>query len=300
MKRVSMSYFPGFSVEEGKAVLRHAKDTGLDAVDLGLNPFSVADDRSIYATGDETQITAYFRALREYADELGIAICMTHGRIAGYRTDPAHNRDELASFRWDALATAVLGARFCVVHSVHLGLDAAPEDQRRLNRQMMEDYLPLAKRYGVRLAMETLGDTHAADGRDGVDFFGDFDEYFRAFEEVARVGDNRDWLCACVDTGHTNKTVRFPGQIPPGEFIRRLGDRVQCLHLNDNNGLTDQHKVPLSGTVDWQDVLAALQEIGYAGDYNMELNLRFFGKQPATMDAYERFAVQVMREMLNG
>jgi sugar phosphate isomerase/epimerase len=78
--------------------------------------------------------------------------------------------------------------------------------------------------------------------------------------------------------------------------IRRSGGDIQVLHLNDNDGLTDQHKMPMSGNIDWKDVLNALDEIGYTGVYNMELKLDFYGQEVALQ--YAALAVAVMRNML--
>ena len=69
------------------------------------------------------------------------------------------------------------------------------------------------------------------------------------------------------------------------------------LHLNDNDTLTDQHKMPLSGTIDWKEVFLALKETGYSGVYNMELTLDRYGKELAV--DHGAFAVKVMRELLS-
>ena len=55
--------------------------------------------------------------------------------------------------------------------------------------------------------------------------------------------------------------------------------------------------IPMTGTIDWNDVFDALDEINYQGTYNMELNLCHFGKKFAVETA--AFAVKVMRFMLD-
>lgn len=103
-------------------------------------------------------------------------------------------------------------------------------------------------------------------------------------------------MTTCVDTGHSNKAVRF-GQPSAGDVIRMLGGSISTLHLNDNDGVLDQHKIPMTGTIDWSDVLDALDEVGYSGIYNMELSLGHFGKGFEKEAA--RFAVKVMKNMLS-
>ena len=47
--------------------------------------------------------------------------------------------------------------------------------------------------------------------------------------------------------------------------------RLKALHIDDNNGTADQHRLPYRGTVDWQDVMSALAEVGYDRLFNMEI-----------------------------
>ena len=90
--------------------------------------------------------------------------------------------------------------------------------------------------------------------------------------------------------------MRF-GNPKPGDVIRLAGRNLVVLHLSDNDTLTDQHKIPMTGTINWRDVFDALDEVNYQGNYNMELNLIHFGKKFAVETA--AFAVKVMRFMLD-
>ncbi|MEE0928071.1 MAG: TIM barrel protein, partial [Acutalibacteraceae bacterium] len=82
----------------------------------------------------------------------------------------------------------------------------------------------------------------------------------------------------------------------PADAIRMMGSKIEVLHLNDNDTFTDQHKMPLSGTIDWKDVLDALEETGYSGVYNMELVLDRYGRELAI--EHGAFAVKVMKNLL--
>ena len=52
----------------------------------------------------------------------------------------------------------------------------------------------------------------------------------------------------------------------------------------------------MTGTINWRDVFDALDEIGYSGNYNMEMVLQCFGKGFAVETA--EFAVKLMRYLL--
>ena len=73
-------------------------------------------------------------------------------------------------------------------------------------------------------------------------------------------------LRVCCDTNHLlseNLT----------DFIRRVGDRIETLHVSDYDGKDEKHWLPGEGILDWQVVLAALQEIGYRGPWLYEMGL---------------------------
>ncbi|MBE6612769.1 MAG: sugar phosphate isomerase/epimerase [Ruminococcaceae bacterium] len=280
-----------------KGALDLAKEIGLTCVDFDLLKYDGWLKDSVYTKSDD-EIASYFEDLKRYADSIGVRIGQTHGRIKGYKLDEVINENEKKGARLDMMATKLLGCRHCVIHSVGLGLDASAEDQRRYNRRMFDDYLPFAKEFGVKIASETFGDTTTPDGRSGIDFFGDETEFLNAYREISEKDGNAPFFCTCMDTGHTNKAARFDGQPLPHELIYKLGSSIECLHLNDNDHMTDQHKVPLSGTIDWQLVLEALRDVGYEGSWNMELNLYHFGRTLDMAKAYADFSVKVMNQLL--
>lgn len=276
--------------------LEIAAKLGADAVDFATHNerWDYRNPDSVYSRSDE-EIAAYFTALRNKAAQLGLTISQTHGRLEGFVGDPAADDALIANARLDCLAAASLGAPVCVMHGVttiHLGKDADPEYMRKLNCDMFSRILPFAKRYGVKIATETFGD---ATGLGCVDFFGNIREFIDSYNRICLQEDLGQWFTVCVDTGHSNKATRF-GQPSPGDVIRMLGRNISVLHLNDNDSLTDQHKPPRTGSIDWEDVLSALEEVEYSGVYNMEINLGCFGKD--LMQETAAFSLKIMENLL--
>ena len=75
-------------------------------------------------------------------------------------------------------------------------------------------------------------------------------------------------LGICLDTGHLHLS-KYPDQ---EAFIKKAGHHLKALHIADNEGETDQHMIPYGrGTVDIEQVVRALQEIGYNGLFNLEI-----------------------------
>ena len=279
-------------------VLEIAKRLGADAIDLDICSKKRYDYRraeSIYSKSRE-EFTAHFEAIGKRAKELGIEICQTHGRISGFRNIPEEDDALIENLKLDCLATKLMGAKICVVHTattIHLGKDAPEELMYALNLDMFSRILPYAAELGVVIATETFGD---ATGKECVDFFGDIEHFVRGYEDVVKANPTyADWFKICLDPGHSNKAMRF-GNPTPADVARRLGGNIVALHLNDNDCMTDQHKIPMTGNIDWKDLMAALSEIGYDGYYNMEIALGHFGED--FMEEEAEFAVRVMRNIL--
>ncbi len=85
-------------------------------------------------------------------------------------------------------------------------------------------------------------------------------------------------LTLLLDTGH----CLISGE-DAADIVRRAGQRLGYLHLDDNDGIGDLHWPLLTGRLTQQhlaDVMAALRAIGYQGALSLELN-------PATADPVE-------------
>lgn len=279
-----------------KEALEIAARIGADAVDFDLSSgFDCSRADSIYAKSDD-EIREYFGELKRYAEGLGIVIAQTHGRVPGFKNIKEEDELLLKNIRLDCLATAALGAPVCVIHavtSIFMGPAPEPKLMHDLNFAQFDAALGYAKKYGIKVATETFGD---AVEYDACDFFGNITEFLKSYNRIKAHGDNAKYFTVCADTGHSNKATRYNNNPSSADVIRMIGSDVTCLHLNDNDTFTDQHKIPMTGTIDWDDVFDALDEIGYVGYYNMELNLPHFGED--FMIETAEFAVKVMRYTL--
>jgi len=102
---------------------------------------------------------------------------------------------------------------------------------------------------GIRFAFENGGPTATM-------------EYAIALADA--VGLDRAGIC--VDTGHAAL-----GDLGPAKAIRMAGYRLITTHIQDNLGERDDHMPPGDGRIDWDDVVAALNEVGYDGCFQLEL-----------------------------
>lgn len=296
-RKVSINIGP-FQKEMGDIeALKFAKSIGADAVDYNLCGLEhdYRQPSSVYSKSMD-EIATYYEKVGKAAKETGIEIGQTHGRIEGFKNKPDEDEALVKNSEIDCMATKLLDCPYCVMHGVttiFMGPDCDPKLMRDLNFDMFCRFLEYAKKYDITLATETFGD---AVKFNSCDFFGNIDEFIKTYNRICAVSDNRKYLKYCVDTGHSNKASRFNNNPTPGDVIRMLGGDIVCLHLNDNDKLTDQHKTPKTGTIDWNDVFDALDEVGYNGIYNMELSHNHFGK--GFMKESAEFSVKVMKYML--
>lgn len=250
---------------------------GFDAVDFSLNPFArgLVD---VYAKSDD-EITEYFQGIRKRADELGLRISQTHGIFNASRSgDDAYNEWVLETTRRDLLASSLLGAPACVIHSIsdNWWLGSTPEVMQAKCKEMYDSFIPYAEAYGVDIALETFG-TCTPGGVRRLEFFGDVRQLKKQYDSL----DTKN-KALCMDTGHTNNAYAFDKTLHNvADAIRYLGPDIKVLHLNDNNGLSDQHLAPMvagdSFQLKWGEIFAALEEIGYSGVYNFELSMNGYG-----------------------
>lgn len=291
---IGLSLYALQSAYGDREALRIANEIGYDTVDFNLAYRDFRREGDIYSKPYE-EFADYYSEIADYASKIGIVISQTHGRMRAFIPDESENAAVIENARLDCLATMLLKAPVTVMHSIstcRFGPDFPDDRMRQLNFEMFSNILAVSEPYGVGIALETFGDSpdHGC-----CDFFGSAQELLNCFIRLRTETKYGSRLSLCVDTGHSNKATRF-GHPKPSDVIRLFGKNISCLHLNDNDTLTDQHKPPLTGSVDWADVMQALSEVGYSGTYNMEVDLTCFGKKLMLPTA--EFSLKLMQSLV--
>jgi sugar phosphate isomerase/epimerase len=190
---------------------------------------------------------AEIAAIRAWLAERGLRVLDIHasaGREKAWDSPEEHERlagVELVENRLQMAAD--LGADAIVLHASA----ARPLASQRRSLGALE---PAVRRLGVRIALENLP-------REG---FARLDDLFALFPP--------DVLGLCYDCGHGNIGCDST------EDLSRLGPRLAVLHLHDNDGTGDQHRIPFTGTVPWPRVMAAIAASAYRKCVSMELSLK--------------------------
>ena len=251
--------------------LRLLKKAGFDGIDFDLECYNGRGILPDIVNMPYDDFVAHFKGVKAVADEIGLEIPSVHSLLDGYVKDVAKNEWMRAKVRRDIEAASILGAKYCVIHSVSTlrwGFDADPNIMHQLNQKMYEDFTPWAEEFGVCLTLESFGGV-TVNGVRGYDYFSNHKAMCYEYDSI-----KTDMKAFCLDSGHTNVAVGG-GCLSVPDFIRYFGDRIKMLHLHDNDGMNDQHLIPGFGYINWPAVFDALDEIGYDGYYNYELVLKF-------------------------
>lgn len=194
------------------------------------------------------------REARDAARATGIAmegvVDSTHWQVR--LTDPDADIREKA--RRD-LMTAIEDCQTAGGHSVLLvpghGQDGSIDEVKRRASEQIRQVLPVAARRGVRILIENVWNEMFYRGNGGdrqtADELAEFVDTFQS-----------PWVGVHFDVGNHQKY----GQ--PAEWIRRLGPRIAKLDIKDWSEREGFCKIG-DGDVDWAEVRAALQQIGYVG-----------------------------------
>ena len=151
--------------------------------------------------------------------------------------------------------TAEAGGKICVIHP---GAFKTPQE----NAEMYHKLLPFAKAHNVKIATENMWAWNKQTDR--ADFAACATaESFNAHLDAVH---DRDFV-ACLDIGHAEMMGDMASAV---ELIHALGNRLQALHIHDNDKHRDLHQIPFSMEIDFDGVINALKEIRYQGDFTME------------------------------
>ncbi len=263
-----------YGLEEGFKLI---KRSGFDSVDISFSAYKKEEEGNIYSASED-EFLSYFSNAKKVCDDLEIEISQTHGRLTTCVPEEDLSEKIKKNSELDLKASNILKSPVCVFHSVKLKQwesVSLEEDFLLLkNKEFFEDYLtPLCQKYNVKFALETHGSSILSTGP-VLDFIGDVKNLRRSFDMI-----DSKWKAFCLDTGHTNEAHYYSG---PDMYtsIKTLGKDIEVLHLHDNQGFYDSHLLPLNnalGAIDWAVVFDTLEEVGYKGTYNWELNLGYFG-----------------------
>ena len=180
-------------------------------------------------------------------------------------TDQFRRPDMIADHR---RALQCASERGCRTYVIHIGAYESvyfqtPNELLRPNViETLEKLLPEAERLGIVIAVENSYEI--SNTPDEVRYY---IQYF-----------NHPNLGCCFDAGHANVMASAPGKklekyhpdvldawhgriVQYDGALEKLAPWIVTMHLHDNDGFSDQHSLPGTGTVDWNVMAAKIRTL---------------------------------------
>ncbi len=192
-------------------------------------------------------------AIRDEAEKLGVKFVQGHLPFRMVRFNPKCEdevkRDHDINVKAAKIA-AICGAEWMVAHPVedyrypHEATEKHIEENKRIYSETIEELF----KGGVGIAFENVPDRkYRRFGATATDLCNLVDSY------------NDDKIKICWDFGHANITY---GE-SQSYALKLVGNRLRCVHVQDNNGSNDDHFIPFAGNINWEEIMKVVKEIGY-------------------------------------
>lgn len=194
-------------------------------------------------------------ALKRGADSAGVELFSVHLPFS-MESNPAQldesvRQAAVKNFKNIMAKSSVTGAGVYVIHaSSEPILDADRPAAMKNAKKSLTDLADFAQQMGVRIAVEDLPRTCLGKNSDEI------------FELISA----HENLYVCFDTNH------LLGE-DISAFIERVGGKIITTHVSDYDFIDERHWLPGRGSINWPELMDALDNAGYNGPLMYELKM---------------------------
>lgn len=211
------------------------------------------------------EIKAYYEPELAQMKSNGLSVAQAHAPFPAYIPSRPEVMDYMIEiYRKMIMFCNEVGCKYLVIHGISLAKNdkGTPSEIRKLNDKLYMSLIPTLLESNVTVCLENL-----FTGSYGLLQIGCCSDPHEAVNMIDTYNSlaGKECFGLCLDTGHLNLLG-----IDPRVYIPILGKRIKCLHAHDNDGLSDQHKAPYTGTFKWSYFCDCLKDIGYSGAISFE------------------------------
>lgn len=252
------------------------KAAGFDCIDFNLDRFLPNNliyqgEINHFFDQSEEKLFAHFEEYCRMATRTGLEFSQVHAPYPLYVYGREEDKEYLHMVAEKSiLICSALHAPYLIVHPFKLSYPLGKLEEYEKNMEFFKSLILSAKKYGVKICLENLYNSFGGRICEGV-----CADPYEAAEYIDKLNQaaGEECFAFCFDTGHANilgKNIK--------EMILTLGNRIQAVHIHDNDGIRDLHQLPftftkeLAGEVstDWDGFLCGLREVGYGGVLSFE------------------------------
>lgn len=254
-----------FGLDEAYRMIAEAGFDGVDANIDHLFPVKQLAEGDVAPCfrpeTSEKEMIQYFRPWKDAAEKYHLDNYQAHAPFpstANGLNSPEYNAFLIEMLKKTIIGCASIDCHNLVIHAFHCDRHYKMPDEEFWQKNV-ESYAALAetaKREGVTVCVENLMSSNGTGNR----LAGPFnrpDQAVRIVDTLNEIAGSRVFAF-CLDIGHANMARN-----DPYEFITALGDRLQVLHVHDNDGTTDNHVAPYWGTINWDRFIEGLAAVHF-------------------------------------
>ncbi len=252
---------PNGKIYPPKQAVEKIVNAGFTTLDFNFYDWVITKDSPyMREDGDE-----WLYEMAEQAEALGVKYLQSHAHFYDFLSETMdmeekqrQQRQVLRSIR----GAGILGSKVVVTHPCTRYTAEGNYRSASLygNREYFKRLLEDTQDTGVCLAIENMTDVDTVPRKK----FGASPE--ELVELIESVADPR--LGVCWDFEHGD----LMGQNQP-EVIRYFGRHLMATHVSDQHGFYPvylTHRLPMTGTIQWEPIMRALYETGYTGCFSFE------------------------------
>ena len=228
--------------------IKNIQDAGFKYIDLSLYTIAEEDELLISDNWKNNALD-----IKKYMEKNGLEFVQSHSP----GVNPLESDEDFKfSVEITSRAIEICGLLDIPNIVVHPGKakDISKEEWFERNRRFFKELFPVMEENGVMVLHENTTSVNVPwywpkTGKD-----------MREFSEFV----NHPLFHSCWDTGHANmEGAQY-------EHILDMGSDLRALHINDNRGERDEHIIPFFGTVNMDEIMHALKDVGYSGCFTFE------------------------------
>lgn len=253
-----------------ETALKMIAEAGFQALDFNTGGAHAltAEGETVFHRSEE-EVIEHFRPVKDLIIANSLRVEQMHGPIPTFTTYPEEQELIILFIKRCIALAGFLECPYIIIHPAHLGFEfdlnraETVEANKRLFDRLFEDL----ERHNVEACLENmfrswrgkiLGSV-CAHPHEAL-------EYVDALNELA--GARR--VSFCFDTGHN-----LLAGLDIYQAILDLAPILTTLHIHDNDGIGDQHRMPGFGAIDWSRFTRGLREIQYQGVLSFETFAEF-------------------------
>lgn len=263
---------------------------------LGCRDVEISAEHGLFATTVDRP-DERLEDIRKFCEDNGITLWQMHAPLdldVASQVQERRNKDIRTAVDWIGYASILKIPNLVIHPGGALGARSKEEESFifDLNCEAFSYLAEVAKSNNVNLCIENMQEKQGRDPRRFGAFITDINELIKTI--------GASYIGICFDTSHANVTG-----LDPEIAIEQCADKLLATHISDNDGSSDQHKIPFNGNIDWFKVVSSLKSIGYKAAFNLEIpgEIRFAGHSSLlpleVRDAKIRYAMELFDYMLS-